>query len=88
MQAMPEEKPLAVDFSQEDALEQILPRPPILSSHEAGWNGILLEYHRQPAYEIPEIYLTRREDPRHTPRVGVGMKGGKREGFNTLPFFI
>ncbi len=30
MQAMPEEKPLAVDFSQEDALEQILPRPPIL----------------------------------------------------------
>jgi AraC family transcriptional regulator len=56
MQAMPEEKPLAVDFSQEDALEQILPRPPILSSHEAGWKGILLEYHRQPPYEIPEIY--------------------------------
>ncbi|VEP11606.1 AraC family transcriptional regulator [Hyella patelloides LEGE 07179] len=30
--------------------------PLILSSNEAGWNNIYLEFHRQPAGEIPKIY--------------------------------
>ena len=29
-------------------------RVPLLSSHEAKWKGILLEHHRQPAWEIPK----------------------------------
>lgn len=53
---MPEEKPLLVDFVKEDALSQIYPCAPVLSSHKAGWNGILLEYHRQPRYEMPECF--------------------------------
>lgn len=32
-------------------------RPPMLSSQKAGWNGILLEHHRQPAQETPERNL-------------------------------
>ena len=30
--------------------------PRILSSHEAGWNNIYLEFHRQPSGEIPKTY--------------------------------
>ncbi|MBD2770912.1 helix-turn-helix transcriptional regulator [Iningainema tapete] len=47
---------LIVDFFQEKATEQLLPHPPILSSRQAGWEGVLLEYHFQPAGEFPEIY--------------------------------
>lgn len=32
------------------------PLPPILSSNKAGWNNIYLEFHRQPAGEIPQTY--------------------------------
>lgn len=53
---MPEEKPLLVDFVKEDALSQIYPRTRVLSSYKAGWNGILLEYHRQPRHETPEFF--------------------------------
>ena len=54
---MPEVKPFTVDFTQENALEPVLPRSPILSSHKAVWDGIFLEYHRQPAHETPEHCL-------------------------------
>jgi AraC family transcriptional regulator len=43
-----------VDLSQTNHTEKILPRSPLLSSQEAGWNGIHLEYHRQPAHEVSE----------------------------------
>jgi AraC-like DNA-binding protein len=51
---MPNDKPLTIDFAQQDALKQILPRPPILSSHEAGWEGIHFAHYRQPTHEVPE----------------------------------
>jgi len=54
---MPQEKPLAVDFSKKDAMTQVLVRPAILSSHKAGWDGIHVEYHRQPDHETPEHTL-------------------------------
>ncbi len=47
------EKPLAVDFTKEDALASILPRPPILSG-KLDLPGIVVEYHWQPAHETPE----------------------------------
>ena len=31
-----------------------MPRSPLLSSHTAGWHGIHLEHHRQPAHSLPE----------------------------------
>ncbi|MBE9190472.1 helix-turn-helix transcriptional regulator [Gloeocapsopsis crepidinum LEGE 06123] len=46
-----------------------LPRSPIISSHYAGWNGISLEYHRQPAHEMPEYCI-----PYHTLSIGLGYR--------------
>lgn len=51
---MPEATPLALDFTQENALLQLLPRAPLLSSHQLGWDGIHAQYHRQPAWETPD----------------------------------
>ena len=50
---MPEDKPLTIDFAQRDGFKQILPRSPILSSHEAGWEGIHFAHYRQPTHEVP-----------------------------------
>ncbi|MEZ2318963.1 MAG: hypothetical protein ACBR15_08205 [Microcoleus sp.] len=52
---MSSEKPLILDFAQTDATKLILPRPAILSSHGAKWEGIHVEYHRQPPpHQCPE----------------------------------
>ncbi len=51
---MPNDTPLTIDFAQQDALKQILPRLPILSSYEAGWEGIHFAHYRQPTHEVPE----------------------------------
>jgi AraC family transcriptional regulator len=55
--AMSSEKSLILDFAQKDAMKSILPRPAILSSHGANWQGIHVEYHRQPPNESPEHCL-------------------------------
>lgn len=51
---MSSEKALILDFTQTDAMKSILPNPPIISSHDANWEGIHVEYHRQPPAECPE----------------------------------
>jgi AraC family transcriptional regulator len=51
---MPNDKPLTINFTDRDALKQILPSSPILSSHEAGWEGIQFAHYRQPTHEVPE----------------------------------
>ncbi len=54
---MSSEKALILDFAQTEAMKSILPNPAILSSHGANWEGIHVEYHRQPANECPEHRL-------------------------------
>jgi AraC family transcriptional regulator len=54
---MSSEKQLILDFAQPDAMKSILPNTSILSSHGAKWEGIHVEYHRQPPNESPEHYL-------------------------------
>ena len=54
---MSSDKPLILDFAQPDAMKSILPRPSILSSHGANWEGIHVEYHRQPPNQCPEHCL-------------------------------
>lgn len=51
---MVKDKALIIDCSEGDTLKQVLPRSPILSSYDAGWEGIHLAYYRQPAHEVPE----------------------------------
>ena len=48
------EPPLVVDFCQEDAPLQIMPNPPLLSSHKSSWSSIHLAHYRQPPWELPE----------------------------------
>ncbi|MFM9264365.1 helix-turn-helix transcriptional regulator [Tychonema sp. BBK16] len=54
---MSPEKQLILDFAQTEAMKSILPRPPILSSHGTNWEGIHVEYHRQPPNEGPKHYF-------------------------------
>ncbi|WP_293142992.1 MULTISPECIES: helix-turn-helix transcriptional regulator [unclassified Microcoleus] len=54
---MSSEKALILDFAQPDAMKSILPNTSILSSHGANWQGIHVEYHRQPPNESPAHYL-------------------------------
>ena len=48
-------QPLAIDYRQEAAPLQILPKMPLLSSHQSSWNTIHLAHHHQPAWELPEV---------------------------------
>lgn len=50
---MSAKKTVTLDLTNENATLQVLPRMPALSSHKAGWDGIRLAYHRQPAYATP-----------------------------------
>jgi AraC family transcriptional regulator len=53
---MSTETPLTVDFSEAAAISHVLPRLPILSSHQWGWKNIHLNYfQRMPAWEVPEF---------------------------------
>ena len=48
---------ISVDFSQKAAASSII-LPPNLSSHQANWTGIYLQYHDCPSHETPEHYPT------------------------------
>jgi AraC family transcriptional regulator len=45
---------ITVDFTIENSLSLILPRPSLVSSHQKGWNRIYFEYLYQPAHQTPE----------------------------------
>lgn len=51
---MAEPPSLRVDFTQTDDILQILPRLPLRSSLNLGWQGVCVQNHRQPAWETPE----------------------------------
>ena len=57
---MPEEKTSPADLTPKNSFPtSFLLHEPLLSSQNAGWNGIVLEHHYQPAQETPEQCLTR-----------------------------
>ena len=53
MRITPQEQALHVDLAEEEAMARLLPRSPLLSSHTRGWDGILVQHHQQPAWEMP-----------------------------------
>lgn len=54
---MSQDKPLHLDLTQATSPSQILPCQPSLSSHSAGWNGIILRYYdRLPPHEFSQYY--------------------------------
>lgn len=46
----------AIDVTKVESRRSILPIPPVISSHKAGWENIYLEYYQLPAFEIPAHY--------------------------------
>jgi AraC family transcriptional regulator len=64
---MSEIPPLTVDFTRSTDVLEILPRPPLRSSENLGWNGIYVQQHQQPAWEIPTNVHTRHMVLIHSP---------------------
>jgi AraC family transcriptional regulator len=56
---MAERQSLIVDFTQEEDVTQILPRPAIRTSENLAWHGLYLQQHQQPTWETPESAHTR-----------------------------
>jgi AraC family transcriptional regulator len=55
---MSEKQPLTVDLTQKDDVIKIVPRSPLRSSENLGWNEIHVQQHCQPAWEAPECANT------------------------------
>ena len=53
---MTKKKPILIDCSPENSSDLILPRKALFSTRKLGWKDLLIEYHRQPAGEHPEVY--------------------------------
>jgi AraC family transcriptional regulator len=45
---------LTVDYKNDNDIRKILPAIPSHNSHQLGWNGVEVQYHEQPAGEMPE----------------------------------
>jgi AraC family transcriptional regulator len=67
--SMSTSQPQPIHLAQADAWQKILPRSPVLSSHSVHWQGIHLEYHRQPAHETPDYCF-----PSHLLSIGLGYQ--------------
>jgi AraC family transcriptional regulator len=68
---MQEKQPLTVDFTQEEEVLQILPRPALKSSANLGWSGVYVQQHHQPAWETPEYAHTRHMLLIHDPKLTI-----------------
>jgi AraC family transcriptional regulator len=55
---MSEKQPLTIDFTQKDDVMKVVPRLPLRSSENLGWNEIHVQQHCQPAWESPEYAQT------------------------------
>ncbi len=47
-------QPFRINAAQPDNLKELLPKPLIISTPVAGWNGFYFAYHRQSNYKLPE----------------------------------
>jgi AraC family transcriptional regulator len=52
---MSAEKLLTLDFSKEEVLTKVFRQLPVLTSKQAGWNGIFLAYDYHLPGETPEV---------------------------------
>ena len=75
---MPDEKTSEVDLTIAHSFPtNFLLHAPLLSSQNAGWNGIVLEHHYQPAQETPEQELVR-----HNVSIYLGQKASYEQRVN------
>ena len=46
---------MAVNMLDRKQARQLVSKPQVITSHETGWQNMVLEHHRQPPYEMPEL---------------------------------
>ncbi|BDA71141.1 hypothetical protein RIVM261_000550 [Rivularia sp. IAM M-261] len=70
---------VAVDVTQEQTILNALPLAPIISSAAKGWNKIYVAYHRQPAWQTPELSFAQHSIMIYTgqPVLGRRMSEGR-----------
>lgn len=51
---MRQDHPVLLDFRREGESKVFFPRPPLLTSHRSGWNGMHVEHHVQPPWDTGE----------------------------------
>jgi AraC family transcriptional regulator len=80
---MPKAQPLTVDFTQTEDVLQVLPRPPLRSSENLGWNGIYVQQHIQPSWETPDYAHIRHmilvHGTQHRVRAERAFEGRRRQ---------
>ncbi|MDJ0588718.1 MAG: hypothetical protein QNJ72_01815 [Pleurocapsa sp. MO_226.B13] len=52
---MQHQKSRSINISDREYYKNHVPQKPILTSHDAGWQNLVFEHHRQPPYEKPEV---------------------------------
>jgi AraC family transcriptional regulator len=57
-------QPLVIDYVD---WQKFVPRPPLLTSFQAGWDNIQLAHYRQPSMDVPEL-----SNPQHTVIIPLG----------------
>lgn len=52
---MKQQQPLTINMTDKEYYKKLVPQKQVLTSHDAGWKNVVLEHHRQPADEMPEV---------------------------------
>jgi AraC family transcriptional regulator len=56
---MPDDNALTIDLTKREEAVQVLPHAPILTSQQAGWNGVFLSHYcHSTSHEVPETRAT------------------------------
>jgi AraC family transcriptional regulator len=71
---MSAEPALTLDFSKPDNTSLVLPRPPIISSHQSGWKNIHLNHFQLPQWEMPEVVGEQQTISLFSPRSATAME--------------
>ncbi|MDJ0595354.1 MAG: AraC family transcriptional regulator [Pleurocapsa sp. MO_226.B13] len=54
-----QQKSRSIDISDRENYKNLVPHQPVLTSHDAGWQNLVFEHHRQPPHEMPEANFQR-----------------------------
>ena len=49
-----QQQQISIDVFDKDNYKKLVPYKQVLTSHDAGWQNIVFEHHRQPPHEMPE----------------------------------
>ena len=71
---MSKQQPLLIDKFQNDTSTTILPRLPLLTSRDLGWQHLYLETHCQPSWELPEFSMAQHLIVIYEPKISTTIE--------------